>query len=87
MTASGIVELEPEDDFKENVIAFDIEVAKFKGADESWDEGDGHEAPAAGVRFEIVSNTTGEAVGSITTGEDASPRRTGCGSARASAEA
>lgn len=70
MTASGIVELEPEDDFKESVIAFDIEVAKFKGADESWDEGDGHEAPAAGVRFEIVSNTTGKAVGSITTGED-----------------
>lgn len=70
MTASGIVELEPEDDFKESVIAFDIEVAKFKGTDESWDEGDGHEEPAAGVRFEIVSNTTGKAVGSITTGED-----------------
>ncbi|MCI7775530.1 MAG: hypothetical protein MSH55_07120 [Enorma sp.] len=70
ITNAGVIELEPEDDFKESVIAFDIEVAKFKGADESWDEGDGHEEPAAGVRFEIVSNTTGKAVGSITTGED-----------------
>lgn len=69
MTDAGIVELEPEDDFIENPVAFDIEIAKFLGTDAAWDESDGHENPAAGVQFEIVSNTSGEVVGTLTTNE------------------
>lgn len=66
ITDAGIIELEPEDDFKENVIAFDIELVKYAdtGAEES-----GLQRPAAGVVFQIISNTTGDVVGTIETDE------------------
>lgn len=66
-TATGDVELEPEDDFKETVRAFDIKLVKYK---DTGAESSGLQDPAARVRFEIISNTTGEVVGSITTDGD-----------------
>lgn len=45
-------------------IAFDLEISKFKDA---GGDASGLEQPAGGVRFEIISNTTHEVVGSITT--------------------
>ena len=65
---AGVVELT--DTFAEDVIAFDLEIAKVKGDDVSWDEADGHPEPAAGVTFEVVSNTTDAVVGTLTTGDD-----------------
>lgn len=67
MTASGEYELDPEDDFRETVKAFDFEIAKTKGASGEWDQPDGQSSPAAGVRFQVISNTTGEFVGTLTT--------------------
>ena len=64
--SGGIIEMEPEDDFKESVIAFNVEIAKFKGED---DTESGLENPAAGVVFQIISNTTGEVVGELTTND------------------
>lgn len=64
MTDAGIFELEPADDFKENVIAFDLELVKYK---DTGEEGSGLQDAARDVRFEIISNTTGKAVGSIVT--------------------
>lgn len=68
ITDSGVVELAPEDDFKENVVAFDIEIAKF--TDDDTSEESGIEKPAAGVRFQIISNTTEEVVGTIETNDN-----------------
>ena len=64
---SGVVELDPEGDFDEDVIAFDLDIAKYRdtGSEES-----GLQDPAEGVSFEIVSNTTGRAVATITTDAD-----------------
>ena len=70
MPADGAIELAPSSDFKEDVIAFDIEIAKTKGDDDPWNESDGHEIPAEDVQFEIVSNTTGEVIGTVTTDAD-----------------
>ena len=67
MTASGTYDLEPEDDFRETVKAFDLEIAKTKGASGEWDQTDGQARPAAGVQFQVISNTTGEVVGTLTT--------------------
>lgn len=64
----GVITLE--DTYPEDVIAFDIEVAKTKGTDDPWDETGGHAEPAVGVRFEVVSNTTGKIVGTLTTDAD-----------------
>lgn len=61
------IELIPENDFCELPIAFDLEIAKFTS------EGEGAskiENPAAGVSFEIVSGTTNEVVGRITTDDE-----------------
>lgn len=66
--AAGRIELTPDDDFPEDVIAFDIKIAKFK--DDGLQEGSGIEHPARGVAFEIVSNTSGKAVGRIVTDDD-----------------
>ncbi len=66
LTSAGVFELEPEDDFKENVIAFDIELVKYK---DTGEEGSGLQDPARDVKFDIISNTTGEVVGSIVTNE------------------
>lgn len=64
LPASGVVELEPQDDYLEDVIVFDLEISKYRsdGTDES-----GVQTPSAGVAFEIISNTSGEVVGTITT--------------------
>ena len=69
-TNTGTVNLEPEDDFKENPVSFDIEIAKTKGGeDDSWESDDGKGNAAAGVQFQIVSNTTEEVVGTLTTND------------------
>lgn len=69
-TNTGTVNLEPEDDFKENPVSFDIEIAKTKGdEDDSWESDDGKGNAAAGVQFQIVSNTTEEVVGTLTTND------------------
>lgn len=67
ITDVGVIELTPEDDFIEHVIAFDLDLVKYK---DTGSEGSGLQDPAEGVRFDIVSNTTGETVGTITTDEN-----------------
>lgn len=64
---TGVIELAPADDFAELPIAFDIDLVKYRdtGSDDS-----GLQQPAEGVRFDIISGTTGEVVGSITTDAD-----------------
>lgn len=64
MTDAGIIELEPADDFIENVLAFDIELVKYK---DTGNEGSGLQDPAPGVRFDIISNTTGKKIATIET--------------------
>ena len=67
-TDTGVFELEPEDDFAENPQAFDVEIAKTKGGeDDSWESDNGHGKPAVGVQFQIISNSTGKVVGTLTT--------------------
>lgn len=68
--AEGVFELEPENDFSENPVSFDIEIAKTKGGeDDSWESDDGQGNAAAGVQFQIISNTTEEVVGTLTTND------------------
>lgn len=67
MTNAGTYDLTPEDDFREAVKAFDLEIAKTKGASGEWDQTEGQSRPAAGVQFQVISNTTGEVVGTLTT--------------------
>lgn len=64
ITDAGIFELEPADDFIENVLAFDIELVKYK---DTGNEGSGLQDPAPGVRFDIISNTTGKKIATIET--------------------
>lgn len=66
---TAVFDLEPEGEFPEHPIAFDLEIAKTKGGENGWDESDGKGTPAAGVRFEVVSNTTGTVVGTLITNE------------------
>ena len=73
--ASGNVTLEPNGDFLEDVIAFDIEITKFK--DDGTEEGSALHDPAEGVVFEIISNTTDKVVGRITTDKDGKASTTG----------
>lgn len=69
-TNTGTVDLEPEDDFKENPVSFDIEIAKTKGGeDDSWESDDGQGNAAAGVQFQIISNTNNKVVGTLTTND------------------
>lgn len=63
-TATGVFELEPEDDFIENVVAFDIELVKYK---DTGEEGSGLQDAAEGVRFDIIANTSGRKVATIST--------------------
>ncbi len=72
--ASGTFELSPEEGFGEAPQAFDIEIVKYL---DSGDDGSGLQKPGAGVRFDIVSNSTGKTVGSITT--DGSGRASSAG--------
>lgn len=67
---SDEINLEPEDDFKENPVSFDIEIAKTKGGeDDSWESDDGQGNAAAAVQFQIISNTTNKVVGTLTTND------------------
>ena len=65
--SDDVITISTDDDFAETPIAFDIEISKFMGED-----GDGSkiEAPVEGISFEIISQTTGKAVGTITTDKD-----------------
>lgn len=63
--ANGVVKLNLISDFPEDVIAFDLELAKYKedpNADES-----GIRWPAEGVQFEVISKSTGKVVTTLTT--------------------
>ena len=62
MNGAGIVELSCTVD--DTPISCDLEISKFK---DTGGNASGLEEPASGVRFDIVSNTTGTVVGSITT--------------------
>ena len=66
MPASGVIELVPEGDFVEDVVAFDLDLVKYR---DTGAEGSGLQDPAAGVEFQIISGSTNEVVGSITTDE------------------
>ncbi len=61
---SGMFELSPKEGYGEVPRAFDIEVVKYL---ENGNEGSGLQKPGAKVRFDIISNSTGKTVGSITT--------------------
>ncbi len=63
MNSTGIVELESL--IPNTPIAFDIEVSKFK--DSGNDDESGLEQPAEGVVFEVISNSSGQIVGKLTT--------------------
>lgn len=75
MNDAGVVEIAPERDFIEMPIAFDLSITKYRdtGSEES-----GIQTPASGVRFDIISNSTGETIGSIVT--DGDGRATSAGS-------
>ena len=64
--ADGVARVEMASAISEDVIAFDLEIAKFK---DYGQEGSGLEQPAAGVRFQVISNTTGNVVGELVTNE------------------
>ncbi len=66
LPADGIIELAPHDGFTEHPIAFDIDIVKYL---DTGNEGSGLQTPGAGIRFDIISGTTGEVVGSIETDE------------------
>ena len=61
---TGVIELKPDNDFAERPVAFDLRIVKYRdtGSEES-----GLQKPAEGVRFSIISNTTGKKVASIKT--------------------
>ena len=61
---NGIASISMESALKEDVVSFDLEIAKFK---DYGQEGSNLEQPAAGVRFQVVSNTTGNVVGELVT--------------------
>ena len=68
LSETGELTLMPEEDYLEVPVAFDLEIAKFRGDIEPG--GSDHETPAEGVEFLVISNTTGKTVGSIITGSD-----------------
>ena len=61
---NGIASISMESALKEDVVSFDLEIAKFK---DYGQEGSGLEQPAGGVRFQVISNTTGGVVGELVT--------------------
>lgn len=63
----GLVSLSLESDFADDVVAFDVELAKYK-EDPNAEEG-GVRWPAQGVQFQIISKTTDEVVATLTTDE------------------
>lgn len=66
LDASGIVKLEPRDEYVDVPCAFDIEITKFL---EGGGDSSGLQEPGAGVRFLIISNSSGRPIGTITTDE------------------
>ena len=60
---SGVVELESR--ISDTPIAFDLEISKFKDHGDSSESG--IEQPAEGVVFEVVSNSSQQVVGTLTT--------------------
>lgn len=62
---AGVVEISPTSAVSETPVAFDIEIAKYLA--DAKGETSQVEPAGAGVTFEIVSNTTGAVVGSIST--------------------
>ena len=60
MPETGVIELSPTGDFDEHVIAFDLDLVKYR---DTGAEGSGLQTPRQGVEFEIVSGTTGEGRG------------------------
>mgnify|MGYP001161816207 FL=1 len=60
---AGVVELERR--IPNIPIAFDLEISKFKDYGNS--DGSGIEQPAEGVAFEVISNTSQQVVGTLTT--------------------
>lgn len=60
---SGVVEIESR--VSDIPITFDLEISKFKDYGNS--DGSGIEQPAEGVTFEVVSNTSQQVVGTLTT--------------------
>ena len=66
LTDAGVFELAPQDDFREVVKAFDIDLVKYV---DGGNEGSGLQQPAKGVQFQIISNSTGDVVGTLTTNE------------------
>ncbi|MBM6675965.1 hypothetical protein H6A07_04295 [Olsenella uli] len=62
----GVVELAPEGDFDESVMAFDLDLVKYR---DTGAEGSGLQDPAAGVEFQVISGTTGQVVATLTTDE------------------
>lgn len=63
---AGVVTLSPADDFAEDVIAFDLDLVKYS---DTGAEGSGLQDPAVGVEFQVISNTTGDVVATLTTDE------------------
>lgn len=61
---NGVASISMESAISEDVIAFDLEIAKFK---DYGQESSGLEQPAGGVRFQVISNTTGNVVGELVT--------------------
>ncbi len=68
MGASDTLTLEPEGDFVDVPISFDLEISKFINSEEA--DGSKIENPGAGISFQIISNTTNKAIGTITTDQD-----------------
>ena len=66
LPATGVIRLSPEGAFAEDVVAFDLDLVKYR---DTGAEGSGLQDPAAGVQFQIVSNTTGDVVATLTTDE------------------
>lgn len=60
------ISLEPEEKLSELPVAFDIEIVKYL---DTGAESSGLQNPGAGIQFQIISNTTEEVVGTITTDE------------------
>lgn len=64
--AEGVFELAPQDGYAEIPLAFDIDLVKYL---DSGSDSSGLQKPGAGVRFLIISNSTGKTIGTITTDE------------------
>lgn len=61
----GVIEFLAEKDLPNDIVAFDLELAKFK--EDPSAEGSGVRWPAEGVVFELISKTTGKVVTTLTT--------------------